>query len=238
MGHRTLSLALVFRALFLDSEAFDELRDDDDPLVEGLFLLVLIGVLAAALALVGQVLAWGSVPRTEAIRDLVLTGLQQQSWWPAIAGNPETLAVFTRIWDVGWQVFPPLFGAPDPGRWALNLLVWPIWLVLSWLVYALLAHGFARLLGGRGTLRSSLGAASLAFTPFLFHGLSLVPFVVFGGVLNTWQLLLRYKALRSAHRLSWSRSLVATLFPYVVYLVVWLLLGLLLALVAAAVARR
>ena len=62
MGHRTLSLALVFRALFLDSEAFDELRDDDNPFVEGLFLLVLIGIVAAALALVGQVLAWGSVP--------------------------------------------------------------------------------------------------------------------------------------------------------------------------------
>ncbi len=63
MGHRTLSLALVFRALFLDSEAFDELRDDDNPFVEGLFLLALIGLIAAALALVGQLPAWGSMPR-------------------------------------------------------------------------------------------------------------------------------------------------------------------------------
>lgn len=238
MGHRTLSLALVFRALFLDSEAFDELRDDDDPFVEGLFLLVLIGAVAAALTLVGQVLTWGSVPRMEAIREVVLSGLQQQAWWPALAGNPDALAQFQRIWDAGWRVFPSLFGAPDPARAALNLLVWPVWLVLSWLVYALLAHGFARWLGGRGSLRGSLGTTALSFTPFLFHGLGIVPFLVLGGVLNTWQLLLRYKAVQSAHGLSWNRSLAATLLPYLVYLIIWLLLGVLLALAVIAIVGR
>ena len=238
MGHRTLSLALVLRALFLDSEAFDELRDDDDPFVEGLFLLVIIGLVAAALALVGQVLAWGSVPHIDAIRDVVLNNLEQQPWWPAIGSNPGVLAVFQRIWDAGWRVLPPLFGAPDLGRAALNLLVWPIWLVLSWLVYALLAHGFARWLGGRGSLRGALGTAALSFTPFLLNGLSIVPFVVFGGVLNTWQLILRYKAVRSAHALPWGRSVAATLLPYLVYLVLWLLLGTALVLVVAAIVGR
>jgi hypothetical protein len=238
MGHRTLSLALVFRALILDSEAFDELRDDDDPFVEGLFLLVLIGFVAAALALIGQVLAWGSVPRTDAIAQVVLSNMQQQPWWPTVGSSPEALAAFQRFWDLGWQLFPALFGAPDPVRASLNLLVWPIWLVLSWLVYALLAHGFARLLGGRGSLRSALGTAALSFTPFLLNGLGIVPFVVLGGALNTWQLLLRYKAVRSAHDLSWGRSVAATLLPYLVYLVLWLLLGAGLAVIVALVVRR
>lgn len=238
MGHRTLSFALVFRALFLDSEAFDELRDDDNPFVEGLFLLVLIGLITAALALVGQVIAWGSVPHIDAIRNVVLNAVQQQPWWPAISSNPQALAVFQRAWDIGWRIFPPLFGAPDPARAVLNLLVWPIWLVLSWLIYGLLAHGFALWLGGRGSLRGALGAVALSFVPFLFHGLSIVPFLVFGGVLNTWQLLLRYKAVRSAHALPWGRSVAATLLPYLVYLIVWLLLGALLALLLAAIAGR
>ncbi|MGE5602079.1 MAG: YIP1 family protein [Nitrososphaerales archaeon] len=238
MGHRTLSLALVFRALILDSEAFDELRDDDDPFVEGLFLLVLIGLITAALALVGQVIAWGSVPHTDAIRNVVFNALQQQPWWPAISSDPQALVVFQQIWDLGWRIFPTLFGAPDPARAVLNLLVWPIWLVLSWLIYTLLAHGFALWMGGRGSLRGTLGTAALSFTPFLLHGLSIVPFLVFGGVLNTWQLLLRYKAVRSAHALSWGRAMAATLLPYLVYLVVWLLAGTLLALVAAAIVGR
>ncbi len=35
MGHRTLSLALIWRALFLDADAYEDLRDDDNPFVEG-----------------------------------------------------------------------------------------------------------------------------------------------------------------------------------------------------------
>lgn len=238
MGHRTLSLALVFRALFLDSEAFDELRDDDDPFVEGLFLLVLIGLITAALALVGQVLEWGSVPRIDAIRDVVLRALQQQPWWSALAGNAQALGIFQQLWDLGWRVFPSLFGAPDPARAALNLLVWPIWLVMSWLLYALLAHGFARLLGGRGQLRGTLGAAALAFTPFLLNGLGIIPFLALGGVLSTWQLILRYKALRSAHELPWGRSVAATLLPYLVYLLFWVFLSIVMALFVTAITRR
>lgn len=236
MGHRTLSLGLVFRALFLDSEAFDELRDDDDPLVEGLFLLVLIGLITAGLTLIGQALAWGSLPRVDAIREIVLNALQQQSWWATLSANPNALAMFERIWDASWRLFPALFGAPDPAAGALNLLLWPLWLVLSWLVYGLLAHGFARMLGGRGRWRGTLGAAALSFTPFLIRGLGIIPFVVFGGVLNTWQLILRYKALRSAHALPWGRALAATLLPYLVYLLFWLLFGGLLALILAVAA--
>jgi hypothetical protein len=233
MGHRTLSLGLVFRALFLDSEAFDELRDDDDPLVEGLFLLVLIGLITAALNFVGQTLAWGSLPRVEAVRDVVLNALQQQPWWSMLSANPDALATFQRIWDLSWRFFPPLFGAPDPAFGAVNLLLWPLWLVLSWLVYGLLAHAFARLLGGRGWLRGTLGTVALSFTPFLIRGLGILPFVVFGGVLNTWQLILRYKALRSAHELSWGRALAATLLPFLAYLLFWLVVGGLLAVVLA-----
>lgn len=236
MGHRTLSLALVFRALILDGEAFDELRDDDNPFVEGLFLLVLIGLVTAGLALVGQFLAWGSVPRVAAIQDVVLAAVQGQSWWPALAGDARALGVFQQIWDAAWQVLPGLFGAPDPGRAALNLLVWPVWLVLSWLVYALLAHGFARALGGRGGFNATLGATALSFTPFLLNGLGVLPFVALGSVLNTWQLLLRYKAVRSAHGLPWGRAALATLLPYLVYLVVWVILGVALALIIGAMA--
>jgi hypothetical protein len=35
-----------------------------------------------------------------------------------------------------------------------------------------------------------------------------------GGVLSTWQLLSRYKAVRSAHQLPWGSAIGATLLPY------------------------
>jgi hypothetical protein len=59
MGYRTLSLGLVLRALFLDTSAYDAMRDDDNPFVEGAFLVVVVGALTALLSLVGQLIAFG-----------------------------------------------------------------------------------------------------------------------------------------------------------------------------------
>jgi hypothetical protein len=238
MGHRTLSLGLIFRALFLDAAAFEELRDDDNPFVEGLFLVVLLGLVAAVLALFGQLLAWASIPRMEAIQGVVLNVLQQQPWWGQMSSVPGFIQEFQRWYDLGWRVFPALFGAPDPAGGALNILAWPLLLLLSWLIYGLLAHMFARILGGRGTLNRTLGVTALAFTPWLLRGLGFIPFLVIGGVMNAWQLILRYKAVRTAHGLTWGRAFWATLLPFAVYLLFWLMLGGLAAVVIALAAGR
>lgn len=233
MGHRTLSLALVFRALFLDREAFEELRDDDNPFVEGLFLVVIVGVVVAVLSLVGQALAWATSPNLAAIQQIVLTALQQQPWWGTLAGSPGGLTAFQQWWDIAWQVMPGVLGAPALDVAALNILAWPISALLGWLAYGVLAHVFARLLGGQGSLNRTLGVTALAYTPLLLRGLGFIPFFVIGGVLPTWQLLLRYKALRTAHCLPWTKALWATVLPFGVYALLWLLLSAVAALAVA-----
>ncbi|PKO21468.1 MAG: hypothetical protein CVU38_14540, partial [Chloroflexi bacterium HGW-Chloroflexi-1] len=70
------------------------------------------------------------------------------------------------------------------------------------------------------------------------RGLGFIPFLTIGGVLSTWQLICRYKALRSAHGLSWGRTFWATILPFAVYLLCWLLVaGLGGAVIAAIVGR-
>lgn len=225
MGHRTLSLALVLRALFLDVDAYEELRDDDNPFVEGLFLVALLGIGTALLNLIGVLLHWASVPSMADIEAVVLRGLQQQDWWPSVANNPAAIQTFTDNWNLGWRFLPALFGAPDPVRAALNIVIWPFTGVVRWLIYGLLAYLSGRLLGGRGTLNRVLGTSALSLTPWLFHVLLLVPFTVMGAAISLWQLLLRYKAVRTAHELSWGRALAATLLPYLVYLLLWALVA-------------
>ena len=112
MGHRTLSLGLVFRALFLDTAAYDELRDDDNPFVEGLFLVVIIGMVTALLNLIGQSLAWAGTPSMNAIKDVVWQAFPQMTWWSQMAANATAIAQFKQYYDLGWQIFPQLFGAP------------------------------------------------------------------------------------------------------------------------------
>jgi len=238
MGHRTLSLNLVLQALFLDGDAYDQLRDDDNPFIEGLFLVVIIAAGVALLSFVGQVLAWISIPSMGAIKEVILRTLQQMPWWSAMAENAQAYESFLRSWDMGWRVFPALFGAPDPLQGAANLLIMPITAVLGWLVYGLLGHAFAKLFKGVGTLSQTMGTTALAYTPWLFYGLGIVPFFVVGGVVGTWQLICRYKALRSAHHLSWGLAFWATLLPQVVFALLLALVGGTVAAVIAVVIGR
>jgi hypothetical protein len=238
MGHRTLSLNLVLQALFLDGDAYDQVRDDDNPFIEGLFLIVIISAGAAVLSFLGQVLAWISMPSMEAIKEVILRTLQQMPGWASMAGNAQAYASFLRSWDMGWRVFPALFGAPDPLRGAANILIMPLTAVLGWLVYGLLAHLFARLFKGVGTLNQTLGTTALSYIPWLFHGLGIIPFFVIGGVLGTWQLICRYKALRSSHRLSWGSAFWATLLPYAVFVLLIVLAWGIAAVVIAVVIGR
>jgi hypothetical protein len=214
MGHRTLSLSLVLQALFLDGSAYDQVRDDDNPFIEGLFLVVLVAAGVALLRFVGQALAWISIPSMDAMKEVILRALQQMPWWSSMAGNTQAYQGFLQSWDIGWRVMPALLGAPDPMRGAIGIVVMPLTAVLGWLAYGLLAHLFARLFRGLGTLNQTLGATALAYTPWLFLGLGVIPFFVMGGVLSTWQLLSRYKAVRSAHQLPWGSAIGATLLPY------------------------
>jgi hypothetical protein len=238
MGYRTLSLNLVFRALFLDSDAYDQLRDDDNPFIEGLFLVVIIAAGTAVLNLIGQFLAWASIPQMGAIKQVVWEALQGTPWWGVMTANPQALRAFQGVWDLNWQIFPKLFGAPDPGVAALNILIWPLTAVVGWLIYGVLAHLFAKLLSGTGSLNETLGTTALGFSPLLFRGLGFIPFFVVGSAIATWQLICRYKAVRSAHRLSWGRAFWATLLPFAVYLLFWLFLGGIGAVIVAVLAGR
>jgi hypothetical protein len=227
-------LDLVFRALFLDSEAYDQLRDDDNPFVEGLFLVVIIGVVTALLNLIGQSLAWAGTPSMSAIKETVWQAFPQMQWWSQMSGNAEAMRQFKQYYDLGWQIFPRIFGAPDPASALLNVVTWPLAAVLSWLVYGILAHIFARLLGGTGRLGQTLGTVSLSFTPLLLRGLGFLPYFTVGAVMNTWQLICRYKAVRSAGQISWGRAVWATLLPFALYLLIWLMFGVGAVLIVAA----
>jgi hypothetical protein len=239
MGYRTLSFILVLRALFLDAEAYDRLRDDDNPFVEGLFLVVAIGALTALLALVGQVIAWATVPSLDEVERIALDAFRRTSWWVQVSSPSESLRLFEYWWAWGWRIFPGLFGAPDPALAALNVLAWPVVNVIGWLIYGALAHFFARRLGGTGTLGQTLGATSLAAVPLLLRGLGVIPFVSVGFVaLAAWQVVCRYLAVRSVHYLAWPKAFWATVLPLLFQWLLWALLAVVLMLAMTAMAGR
>jgi hypothetical protein len=200
---------LVGKALVLEAEPFLTLVEDDNPWVEGLFLVTCVGVLLGGAHLVGGLLWTASLPPADAVREALLPSLQQLAAQIGMGGDPAQIeSVFRQVWNwgagfIGYQGgFARLFFA---------LLV-PLGLVLQWLFLALTTHGAARLLGGQGTLVQMLGTTALAVAPQILGVLTIIPLVSVSGILLAfWALLITYRAVEITHDLSWQRSAWAVL---------------------------
>jgi len=207
------SLRLGGRALLLQEDAYEEMRLADNPVVKGLILIVVVGVVIALLGFVGDVLEWANTPDLGAIKDIVYAHLTQMPWWQWAAQDPQFVQMFDQIWDLNWGIVS-LF-MPDPGSALINIILLPLGLVVRWLIYGLLAYLFARWLGGVATLSETLGVLALAVAPQVLNVLNVLPRMHLGSVVAVWGILCAYVGLKTAHKLSWSRAVGATLLPFV-----------------------
>jgi hypothetical protein len=218
-------LGLVAGALFLRTDAYEEVREARSPFLTGLVLIVVVGVIVALAALVGTALEWASTPNLADIRGVIYEGLTQMPWYQDnLKMAPDFEQMFQQWYDLGWTLGPSL-GGGSLGSALGNLVLSPLTLVILWLVYGLLAHLFARLLKGEATLSQTLGCTALAVAPQLLKLTELLPFVAVGGVVGTWTLICRYLALKQVHRFSWGRAFWATILPLVTLWLVGLILA-------------
>ena len=219
----TRSFGLLWDALFLQRDAYERMRDDNNPFVEGIFMLVLLGLLLAVAGIIGTTLQWASTPNLGQIQEVVQQNLQTMPWYEMMSQNPEALRVFLQIWDGIWR-FVELM-APSPLGALGGIILRPLGLIVGWLIFGVVAYVIARILGGRGSLNQTLGATALAASPQLITLFTVLPFVAVAG-LGTWTMLCNYMALRTVHDLSWPRAVAAAVLPLVLFgLLVGLLVG-------------
>jgi hypothetical protein len=194
-------------------------------------LIVVVGVIIALAALVGTVLEWASTPDLAAVQDAVYKGMIKMPWYEQnLELSPEFGKMFAQWYELSWTMARS-FGGASLSSGLANIILTPLWLIVGWLVYGLLAHLFARLLNGQANLAQTLGCTALAVAPQVLRLTELLPYVTVGGVVGTWMLICRYLALKQAHRLTWGRAFWATVLP----LLIFLLLGLILAAIGTAV---
>jgi hypothetical protein len=215
--HMKRILNWAWRGLFLDPDVYEEMRQDNNPFVEGLFLIVVVAVIVAIAGLIGTSLELLSSPSAVALQETVMEGLENMDWYRQMEalGGPVAVDQFRQTFDMIWQaVASAVF--PNPATAALNIILLPLSIIIGWLIYGVVAHLVARLLGGAASLSETLGTTAFAVTPQLFNLLLIFPNVVVGGVIGTWTLLCRYTALKTAHQLSWGRALAATILPVII----------------------
>lgn len=196
---------MVGKALVLDADPFLTMVEDDNPWVEGLFLVTCVGVLVAVADVVGGLLLTASMPPLTALRETMQRGIEAFLPWAGLGALDAPLAA---MWS--WGVGVSGLG----GGWArLFFALWvPVFLVVQWLFLGASTHVAARALGGNGTLVQTLGTTALAVGPQILGVLKIVPFVSVSGLLLTvWALLIAYRAVAITHDLPWRRAALATL---------------------------
>ena len=229
------SLRLGWSALLLKDEAYEKMRIDPNPVVKGLILIVVVGVVIALLGLVGDVLEWASTPNLNAIRNTILDYLPRMPWWEEASRDPNFPQFFDQMWNWNWDI--ATWFAPSPGKAAINIVLVPLGLIVRWLIYGLLAYVFARWLGGTGDLSATLGVLALSVAPQALNALKLLPFVELGSLVSIWGILCAYVGLKTAHKLHWYRAFWATLLPFILVIVVGILASCLGTAIFAALVR-
>lgn len=206
---------LVGKALMLEAEPFLTLEEDDNPWVEGLFLVTCVGVLLGFAHLIGGLLWTASLPPADAVREAMLPSVQQFAARVGMGDATQVGNAFRQFW--GWSA--GFFGYQGGLARFFFAFLEPVWMVLQWFLMALITHSVARLLGGNGTLVKTLGTTALGTAPYVLGLLTMIPFVsVSGLLLGVWSLLIVYRAVEITHDLSWQRAAIATLATPVVLL--------------------
>jgi hypothetical protein len=214
---------LIGKALVLEAQAFENLADDDEPWVEGFFLIVVLGVAVGLARWFGGLLLTSSLPPSIGVIEALVNGWQQWNVRMALSVDPVASEGALRQ---TWTIFTLLIGYG--GGWArlLSLVIMPLAFVVQWLLAGLLVYLAARSLGGTGSLNQTLGATALMVAPNVLLLLQAIPFVsVSGLLLAVWSLLILYRATEITHNLAWSRALWAAITPYLALALLLLLLA-------------
>ena len=215
--------SLGFGALLLRDETYIKMRDDSQRLVKGLVLILLVGVITAALAIIGGALAWSVAPDLGAMKNIILEEMQKMEWFRAMSSNATAVQQFRQYYDLGWQIAGAV-GGFNLINSITNVLLNPIMLVLRWVVFGFFAFIFARLFGGKGSLSQTLGCTALAVAPEMLGALRVFPNVEIPGI-GIWGLVCTYIGVKTANQLGPWRAFWATLFPILLLIVTSVLVG-------------
>ncbi len=202
---------MVGKALVLEGEPFLTMADDDEPWLEGLFLIVVLGLLIGLAKFVGGLLLTVSLPPSDAMIEALAQAWRQIGGPFAQAAGVETVETFLRQ---QWSLVALATGSG--GGWArlLVFIIAPALLLAQWLLYGLVGHGIARLMGGKASVSQTLGTTALMVAPQTFLLFDVVPFVTVSAVMiGVWSLLIFYRALQIAHDLPWQKAVWAAVLP-------------------------
>ncbi len=216
--------------LFLEQEAYRQQRDASDSLKRGFVLVLLVGLLVGAVTIVGHIGETLASRNRADVNRVIYEGLIEMPWYQSVrVMNPDFDEQFKQNFDAVTQVLDAL--DPTSGG-VVGVIIGgvtiPVRYLLGWLIYGVVAHGIARMLGGTGSLPQTLGCTALAVGANLLSLVEIIPFAQAAGV-TLLALMANYVALREAHELAPGRAFWATVLGPLVLVILLVVVGVVLA---------
>jgi hypothetical protein len=202
----------LWSAFLLREESYAQMRDDAKRLQRAIILILAVGVVVGLVSAWNQIVDWGFSPPMNRIQEIVLKHLVRMPWYAEMSIEPKAVDSFNQWYNMGWQIAKVF--APSPTALA-NLITTPLTLLIGWLVYGVLVHLSARLLGGQGDLGQTLGCTALSVAPQLLNLIMIIPYATAAGV-GVWALACNFVAVKTAHNLTTERTLIAILLPWAI----------------------
>jgi hypothetical protein len=199
------------RGLFLDQTVFQQQRDATDGLKRGFILVLLVGLVLGVAAMIGQVGEFLVSHDIDVAMQVIYERLIVMPWYQNLSSSePGFDAIFKQRYDQITGIIKLFEQVTIPGA-LLNLVIAPIRQVALWLIYGVVAHMVARIVGGRGSLAQTLGCTALASGVSLLGIIQVVPFAQVSGVFLL-TMIANYLAIREAHELTPRQAFWATIF--------------------------
>jgi hypothetical protein len=203
---------LIGKALVLEAQPFEVMVDDDQPWIEGLTLILTVGLLVGLARLIGGLLLSASLPPADAVLTTLLNGWREFNAQVRLDGDGAASEAALRQ---AWSSFTWLRGYDRGWGHLWSLILTPLGLLLQWLIASLIVFAAARAQGGRGSFNQTLGATALMVAPQILLMLQILPFVAVSGLLlAVWSLLILYRAVEVTHELPWQRAALVAALPY------------------------
>ena len=212
------TLRLARQALLLQETVYEPLLDAPRPFRRGLGIISVILLTVALAYAVGVVINLLTMPRVDLVQQDIYNAVTGSAWYEGqVALRPNFAGFFDFMYGLTWQilqivgVYPSWLGAVF-AFFSVVVLVG----ILNWLGYGVLAYMVARWLGGDLSKSRFLAVLSISYAPTLLLIANIIPgLTVPASLIGLWTLITNYQAIRVAFKLSWVRSALITVLPYV-----------------------
>ncbi len=236
----------LWNGVLFREQAFSGLNERRDAFLQGLLIVLVIGLVVGLPGLIGDVVAGLRPNAIEAEMDKAMSEMDQfvQQMQPFLGNMPsgtmdEIIAQIKENMRFGFDIARKIEGMPTRlpkpidrtfqaiGQWASKPFSesgFPLGAAAlgTWLGYGIWVMLFAKLLGGRGTLAGFFGTTALYAVPHTLGFFAFIP--VLGGILSFlayfWGLAIYVKGTAVSHHLSIERALLAMLLPALIALLV------------------